>query len=56
VDRGNNIVTVSGSDIDAWKTAAEPVYAEWITDMDSKGIDGQALIDEARALIAKHSN
>jgi hypothetical protein len=24
--------------------------------MESKGIDGQALIDEARALIEKHSN
>ena len=56
VDRGNNIVTVSGADIDAWKTAAQPVYAEWIADMESKGIDGQALIDEARALITKYSN
>jgi hypothetical protein len=56
VDRGNNIVTVSGADIDAWKAAAEPIYAGWVADMESKGIDGQALIDEARALIAKHSN
>jgi TRAP-type C4-dicarboxylate transport system substrate-binding protein len=56
VDRGNNIVQVSGAGIDAWKAAAEPVYADWIADMASKGIDGQALIDEARALIAKHSN
>ena len=56
VDRGNNIVTVSGADIDAWKTAAEPIYAGWVADMESKGIDGQALIDEARALIEKYSN
>lgn len=55
VDRGNNIVTVSGADIDAWKAAAEPIYAGWVADMESKGIDGQALIDEARALIEKHS-
>jgi TRAP-type C4-dicarboxylate transport system substrate-binding protein len=56
VDRGNNIVTVSGADIDAWKAAAKPIYAGWVADMESKGIDGQALIDEARALIEKHSN
>jgi len=56
VDNDNNIVTVSGADVDAWKAAAQSVYEEWIADMDSKGIDGQALIDEARALIAKHSN
>jgi TRAP-type C4-dicarboxylate transport system substrate-binding protein len=55
VDRGNNIVTVSGADVDAWRAAAQPIYDEWVADMNSKGKDGQALIDEARALIAKYS-
>ena len=55
VARGNNIVTVSGADIEAWKVAAQPIYDEWVADMASKGKDGQALIDEARALIAKYS-
>ncbi|MFK7751034.1 MAG: TRAP transporter substrate-binding protein [Sedimentitalea sp.] len=55
VARGNNIVTVSGSDIDAWRAAAEPIYAEWVADMNSKGKDGQALIDEARMLIKKYT-
>jgi TRAP-type C4-dicarboxylate transport system substrate-binding protein len=51
VDRGNNIVTVGGDDLIAWQEAAQPIYADWIADMDSKGIDGQALIDEAKALM-----
>jgi TRAP-type C4-dicarboxylate transport system substrate-binding protein len=51
VDRGNNIVTVSGDDLKAWQDLAAPIYADWVADMDSKGIDGQALIDEARALM-----
>ncbi len=51
VDNGNNIITVSGADLDAWKAAAQPIYDEWVADMESKGIDGQALIDEARALM-----
>ena len=53
-DLGNNIVTVSGADLDAWKSAVQPIYDEWVADMNSKGIDGQALIDEARALIDEY--
>lgn len=55
VERGNNIVTVSGSDIDAWRDAAQPIYDEWIADMSSKGKDGQALLDQARMLIEKYT-
>lgn len=51
VDRGNTIVTVSGDDVQAWRDAAQPVYDEWVADMEGKGIDGQALIDEARSLM-----
>jgi len=51
VENGNNIVTVSGDDLKAWQDAAAPIYDEWVADMESKGIDGQALIDEARALM-----
>ncbi|THH35102.1 TRAP transporter substrate-binding protein [Aliishimia ponticola] len=55
VDRGNNIVTVSGEEIEAWKAVAEPIYEEWIADMDARGKDGQALVDEARMLIEKYT-
>jgi TRAP-type C4-dicarboxylate transport system substrate-binding protein len=51
VDRGNSILTVSGADLEAWHGVAAPVIAAWVADMDSKGIDGQALLDEARALM-----
>ena len=55
VSLGNNIVTVSGDALAAWQAAAEPIYAEWVADMNSKGIDGQALLDEARMLIDKYT-
>ena len=55
VDRGNNIVTVSGADVEAWREVSAPIYAEWVADMESKGIDGQALIDEANMLIEKYT-
>ena len=48
VDNGNNIITVSGGDIAKWESAVQPIYTSWVADMNSKGIDGQALIDEAR--------
>lgn len=48
VDNGNNIITVTGGDIATWQNAVQPIYDSWVADMNSKGIDGQALIDEAR--------
>lgn len=33
----------------------QPVIDRWIAEMKGKGVDGQVLVDEARALIAKHS-
>jgi len=33
----------------------QPVIDRWIGEMKSKGVDGKALVDEARALIAKYS-
>ena len=50
---GNNIITVT--DTGPWRELVEPIYADWIADMKGKGIDGQALIDEARALMAEYS-
>ena len=51
----NNIITTDAEGTEEWKELAEPIYAEWIADMESKGIDGQALIDEARAKIDEYS-
>jgi TRAP-type C4-dicarboxylate transport system substrate-binding protein len=54
VDMGNNIVTVSEEGAKEWRARVEPIYDSWVKDMESKGIDGQALIDEARALMAAY--
>lgn len=37
------------------KRVEQPVIDRWIAEMKAKGVDGQALVDEARALIAKYS-
>lgn len=53
---GNNIITLNEEQIAEWKAAAQPIYDEWIADMESKGIDGAALIEEARELINGYTN
>jgi TRAP-type C4-dicarboxylate transport system substrate-binding protein len=54
VDRGNNIITVSAADAQEWVDLAQPLYAKWVADMQGRGIDGQALIDQAKALMAAY--
>lgn len=54
VDKGNTITTLDESEVARWKEASKPVVERWIADMNGKGIDGAALIEEAKSLIAKH--
>ena len=54
VDNGNQIVTLSEAEAQAWVLASQPVYDAWIAEMEAKGIDGQALIDEARRLMDEY--
>ncbi|MGR3502273.1 TRAP transporter substrate-binding protein [Pseudaestuariivita sp.] len=54
VEMGNNIVTVS--DTSAWEAASAPLYDAWVAEMAERGIDGQALIDQAKELMAAHGS
>jgi TRAP-type C4-dicarboxylate transport system substrate-binding protein len=38
-----------------WKEAAQPTIDAWIEEMNGKGHDAAALVEEARALVEKHS-
>lgn len=55
VDRGNEIVRLDAEATAAWKEASQPVIDGWIEEMNGRGFDGQALVDEARALIARYT-
>ncbi|MFK7874398.1 MAG: TRAP transporter substrate-binding protein [Paracoccaceae bacterium] len=53
VELGNNIITVSAETAAAeWSPVVQPIYADWVADMSSKGRDGQAMIDKARSLMS----
>ncbi|MEO0568055.1 MAG: TRAP transporter substrate-binding protein [Pseudomonadota bacterium] len=53
--RGNNIIDLTPEQVAKWKEAAGPVESNWIAEMDGKGFDGQALVDQAKALISDAS-
>ncbi|HPD92598.1 MAG: TRAP transporter substrate-binding protein [Rhodobacter sp.] len=54
VDAGNNIITIPEADAQEWRDVVAPLYETWTADMADRGIDGQALIDEARQLMADY--
>lgn len=52
-DLGNNIITIDAATAAAdWMPLVQPIYADWVATMAENGKDGQAMIDEARALMA----
>lgn len=55
VEHGNNIITIAEADVAPWRAAAQPIYDRWIADLRAQGIDGQALIERARALMDEYA-
>lgn len=55
VDRGNAFYTIPADQMDEWLKAGDRVAADWVKDMDKKGLKGQEMLDTAKSLIAKYS-
>lgn len=55
VERGKKIARIEGAELQHWKDAAKQVVADWIKEMDAKGLPGQAMVDDARMLIEKYT-
>jgi len=55
VDAGNNIITLDEAQVAEWEAASASIVDAWIADVAKKGVDGQALVDEARMLIKQYS-
>jgi TRAP-type C4-dicarboxylate transport system substrate-binding protein len=52
---GNKHIQLTEAELALFRAKLEPVVQRWIDEVKSKGIDGRALVDQARALIAKYS-
>jgi TRAP-type transport system periplasmic protein len=48
------IIDISEAEQLRWRKATEPVYAQWIKDMDAKGLPGKQLVADAEQLVAKY--
>jgi TRAP-type C4-dicarboxylate transport system substrate-binding protein len=55
VKAGNNIVALDAAETQRWRRTASVVADDWVKEVSAKGIDGNKLLADARALIAKHS-
>lgn len=51
----NKFHVVPEAEVAKMKAAAEPVFQRWYAEVKKSGIDGPALVSDARALIDKHS-
>lgn len=52
--RGNAIVVLSAEEKERWRTAVKPVIDTWLAEAKSKGFDGEKLLADATALVAKY--
>jgi TRAP-type C4-dicarboxylate transport system substrate-binding protein len=53
-DRGNTFYTLPNEEVDNWIKASAPLYDDWVAAMDKAGLPGKQMLEDARAMIAKH--
>jgi TRAP-type C4-dicarboxylate transport system substrate-binding protein len=51
---GHEVVKISDKELARWRKVSQPVYDDWIKEMNGKGMDGAKLVAEAERLIAKY--
>ncbi|AZV94346.1 C4-dicarboxylate ABC transporter [Bordetella sp. J329] len=56
IARGNVVYSLSPEQTALWEQTTQPVIAEWIKEVSSKGVDGAALVQEARDLVKQYSS
>ncbi len=53
--RGNQFNTIEGQELERFKQASRPVIDNWIKAMNDKGLDGNAMYEDAKSLVSKYS-
>ncbi|MCO6415917.1 TRAP transporter substrate-binding protein [Siccirubricoccus sp. KC 17139] len=52
--RGNQVIVITEAEKARWMEATKPVVENWLAQSRERGLDGAALLEQARALVAKH--
>jgi len=53
-DRGNTFHMIPASELQNWVQASQPLYRDFVADMDKKGLPGQQMLQDARELLQKY--
>lgn len=53
IDAGATITVIPEDQLTEWKDASQPVIDNWVATMTDAGHDGQAIVDDAKAMLAK---
>jgi len=54
VGNGTKVTELDTAEVARWKAAAQPVIEQWVAEVGKRGIDGNAAIAQANALIDKY--
>jgi TRAP-type C4-dicarboxylate transport system substrate-binding protein len=52
--RGNTLITITEDEKERWRKATQPVIDTWVRTSKDRGLDGEKLLESARAALAKH--
>ena len=52
----NTVNVIPKAELENWKKTAQPLFDQWVADMNAKGYNGKQMLDGARALIAKYAD
>ena len=52
---GNTTNVIAASELATWQKLGDKLSADWVKDMSGKGLDGQKMLSDAKALIAKQA-
>jgi TRAP-type transport system periplasmic protein len=55
MDAGNSITELD-AEKDRWMEVGAQVTADWVAEMDAKGLDGAALVQSAKDFIARNGD
>jgi len=51
----NTTNVIPAAELKLWKALGDKLAADWVTEMNGKGLNGTKLLEDAKALIAKHA-
>ncbi|MCY4497032.1 MAG: TRAP transporter substrate-binding protein [Rhodospirillaceae bacterium] len=56
LEQGDSIFPLAEAERERWRTATQPVIDRWVEKVNAMGHDGEAMLADARRLVAKYGN